>query len=171
MVGFILNTYAFIAAIIFFIIMLLGAIVNAKAAHRINIFTQPGVDESEKWKAFKKFLTDFSTMDRKEIPEIVIWEKYLVYATAFGMTKEVINKLKMIYPEIEANPDFNTGVYMGIMIHTDFGSSMSRSVSSAMASTYSSAGGGGRRIFWWRRPVAGGGGGGGRTLKGGNNER
>ena len=113
-----------------------------------------GVDEGEKWKALKNFMKDFSMMDRKEIPEIAIWEKYLVYATAFGMAEQVIKQLKVVYPEIENNANFNTGIYMGIMMNSNFSSSMSHSISSAMSSAYSSGSGGGGGFS--------GGGGGGR---------
>lgn len=114
-----------------------------------------GVDEGEKWRGLKRFMQNFSTMERKYIPEVVLWEQYLVYATAFGMTEQVIKQLKQVYPEIVNNANFNSGVYVGHMMHSNFNSSLSHSISSAMSSTYSSAtgsgggfsggGGGGRR--------------------------
>ena len=32
-----------------------------------------------KWTAFKKFLNDFGSFDVKELPEIKLWERYLVF--------------------------------------------------------------------------------------------
>lgn len=42
-----------------------------------------------KWTAFKRFLTDFGKLQEKEVPDIKLWDKYLVYATLFGIAKEV----------------------------------------------------------------------------------
>ena len=104
----------------------------------------------------------FSMIDKKELPEIVLWEEYLVYATAFGIADKVLKQLKIAYPSIENTENLSNGVYIGLMMNTDFSSSFSRSISTAISSSYSSAsgggggfsGGGGRR----RRPVDGGGG-------------
>ncbi len=101
-------------------------------------------------------------IDKKELPEIVLWEEYLVYATAFGIADKVLKQLKIAYPSIENTENLSNGVYIGLMMNTDFSSSFSRSISTAISSSYSSAsgggggfsGGGGRR----RRPVDGGGG-------------
>lgn len=131
-----------------------GLVISKKFSNKINVFTQFGVDEGEKWKGLKNFMANFSTMERKYIPEVVIWEQYLVYATAFGMADQVIKQLKEVYPEIVNNVNFNSGVYVGHMMHSNFSSSLSHSISSAMSSTYSSATGGGGGFS--------GGGGGGR---------
>ena len=40
--------------------------------------TQTGVNEYEKWTAFKRFLLHFSNMKDYEIPSLVVWEHYLV---------------------------------------------------------------------------------------------
>ena len=42
-----------------------------------------------KIKAFKNFLNDFSTMDEKDLPDIKLWEKYLVYAQVFSLADEL----------------------------------------------------------------------------------
>ncbi len=62
------------------------------------------------WKAFRRFLLDFSSLDRAEIPSLIIWEHYLVYATVLGVAKQVLNQLKIVYPEI-TQP--RTGMYHG----------------------------------------------------------
>src|SRR5699024_2591178 len=41
------------------------------------------------WQAFKRFLNDFGNFSIKELPEIVLWERYLVYATVFGLAQKV----------------------------------------------------------------------------------
>lgn len=145
---------SFIGTGILLTCLIIGLIKACKVSKNVNVFTQLGVDEGGKWKALKNFMNDFSTMDRKEIPEIILWEKYLVYATAFGMADKVIKQLKLVYPDFENNTNFSGSIYIGHMMHSDFSSSMSHSISSAMSSTYSSSTGGGGGFS--------GGGGGGR---------
>jgi len=53
--------------------------------------TQEGVNEHEKWSAFKRFLLHFSNMKDYEIPSLVIWEHYLVYAISLGIAEKVIS--------------------------------------------------------------------------------
>lgn len=58
--------------------------------------TQTGVNEYEKWTAFKRFLLHFSNMKDYEIPSLVVWEHYLVYAITLGVAEKVIAKLRPI---------------------------------------------------------------------------
>ncbi|MCL1912620.1 MAG: DUF2207 domain-containing protein [Eubacteriaceae bacterium] len=60
--------------------------------------TQLGTDRSALWMAFKKFLDDFTTFREKQFPEFRLWEKYLVYATALGASKKLIQELALQYP-------------------------------------------------------------------------
>ena len=126
------------------------------AKRKMNVFTQEGINEKEQWNASKKFMEDFSMLDKKELPEIALWEHFLVYATAFGIADKVLKQLKIVYPDIEQNFDINTYTCMYIMLHTDFTSGFSNAISSSMSSAYSSATGGGGGF-------SGGGGGGRRT--------
>ena len=63
------------------------------------------------WKAFKRFLLHFSNMDKAEIPSIVIWEHYLVYAISLGVAKEVLAQLPKVFNETELKDPSLT--YMG----------------------------------------------------------
>jgi uncharacterized membrane protein len=40
-------------------------------------------------------------MQRYEIPSLVIWEHYLVFAVTLGVAKEVIRQLELIFPNLE----------------------------------------------------------------------
>ena len=99
-------------------------------------------------------MEDFSLLNEKEVPAIEVWEHYLVYATAFGISDKVLKQLKTIYPNIDELGSVNTSTYMYFMYHSNFSSSISRSVSSSMSTSYSSGTGGGGGFS--------GGGGGGR---------
>ena len=129
--------------------------------------TQKGVEHKAMWKAFKKFLQDFSKLDERDYKSIVIWEHYLVYATALGVSRKVIKQLKIVFPtEFEENSNM-FGTYMTISLLSDsdafsnfkslFSSAASTAFSAPSSSTGSgggfSGGAGGRRRRWWRRRI------------------
>ena len=129
-------------------------IVIAKLSGKLNILTQTGVDEKNKWDAFQKYMEDFSLLKEKEIPALVLWEKYLVFATAFGISEKVLKQLKIVYPQIDDinSSMYSTFAYIHIMDSVDFSSCVSSSVYSAVSSSgsgsgggFSGGGGGGRR--------------------------
>lgn len=158
--GYILATifmlwFTFIVFIIPIIIFIINAIMCGKIAKKLNVLTQKGVDMQEQWKGLKKYMEDFSMLDKREVPELVIWEKYLVYATAFGIADKVIKQLKIIYPNFdEVTTNMATYSYINVMMHTNFSSSFSNAISSSIASATASSGSGGGGGF------SGGGGGG-----------
>lgn len=142
-------------------ISIINTIINIIIIFRLDQLTQKGIDEAEMWKGLKHYMEDFSMLDKREVPEITLWEKYLVYATAFGIADKVLKQLKTVYPNLESMTSGNTYTCMNLMINTNFTSSFSNSISSAMSSAYTSAtassGSGGGGGF------SGGGGGGRRT--------
>ena len=152
------NTIVIGASAIVIISTIISMIMVGKAKKKVNIYTQKGVDEREKWKGLIKYMEDFSMLDEKEVPDIVLWEHFLVYATAFGIAEKVLKQLKVVYPDLEQNLDVNTYTYMHIMLHTNFSSSFSNAISTSMSSAYSSSTGGGGGF-------SGGGGGGRRTAE------
>ncbi len=144
------------------IILFLNILVTGIDISKIEVFTQEGIDESAKWKGLKKYMEEFSLLDKREVPEIAIWEKFMVFATVFGITDKVLKQLKIVYPDVENTININTYPYMYLMIHTDFSRSFSNAISNSMSSAYTSASGGGGGFSGGgrRRPEAGGGGGG-----------
>lgn len=58
-------------------------------------WTEFGKEYYEKWKNFKKYLKDFSLIKENPPESIVIWNEYLVYATALGVAKEVYKAMEM----------------------------------------------------------------------------
>lgn len=157
-----------LVALIFMVALIVNAVILGMMSARVNVFTQKGVDESEQWKAFKKYMEDFSLLKDKEVPALVVWEKYLVFATAFGISEKVLKQLKVIYPEITNmnSTMYNTYSYIYIMNSVNIGDCINSSVYSAISSSGSGAGGG----------FSGGGGGGrwpeaavadAKTIKGG----
>lgn len=81
-------------------IMLYSWKMQEKIKGKIAVLTQAGSDEKAEWKGLANFMEDFSLLDERELPELVLWEKYLVYATAFGIADKVIEQIKAKYPEV-----------------------------------------------------------------------
>lgn len=125
-----------------------------------------GQEDYVRWAAFKRFLEHFSEMQRHEIPSLIIWEHYLVYAVTLGVAKEVIKQLEVVFPNMqEGDYRFGQGWMMYGTYHTGMnaltnsfdgiGESFERSLNSAQkAVSKSSSGSGGGGGF------SGGGGGG-----------
>ena len=136
--------FTFIAFLIPVIIFVVNAILCGKVAKKLNVLTQKGIDMKEQWKGLKKYMEDFSILDRREVPELIIWEKYLVFATVFGIADKVIKQLKIVYPNLdEMTNGIATFTYMNLMINTDFSSSFTKSINSSISSAYSSGSGAG----------------------------
>ena len=143
-----LITCTIISLAFFIVVTIINLILNIKITTSFNGFTQKGINEQEQWKAFKKYMEDFSYLNEKEVPELVLWEKYLVYATAFGIADKVLKQLKVKYPELN-DPDtihsmilFNS-MYNSNGFNTKFINSIKTSTSRMYSSTYSSGSGGG----------------------------
>ena len=122
---------------------IIDCILCRKLANKVNVLTQKGIDEQEEWKGLKKYMVNFSMLDKREVPELVIWEKYLVFATAFGVADKVIKQLKLIYPNMDEMLDLNTYAYMNLMMNTNFSNSFSTAINSSISTVYSSSSGGG----------------------------
>ncbi len=58
------------------------------------------------------------------VPQLELWEEYLVYATMMGISKHVCDQLKLVYPELNDEAYVNTyfgGSYMFYMFGPRFG--------------------------------------------------
>lgn len=51
-----------------------------------------------RWKSFARFLQDYSLLAERPPQSVMVWEKYLIYATALGVAKEAIQNLKNLVP-------------------------------------------------------------------------
>lgn len=66
--------------------------------------SEKGLEESQKWQGLKKYLEDYSLLNEKRTRDLGLWEQFLVYATAFGISDKVIEEIKT---EIKPNEDDN----------------------------------------------------------------
>ena len=157
----ILNTRLDLAYGAFFILgiaLIISAVMLKKFSRKYILFTQFGEDEYEKWRALYHFLNSATLMKERTVIELPLWEEYLVYATAFGISEKVIKALEIRCPDVSNSPMLSNSYYRSRSFRTSgrsFRSATYRASSISRSSRYGGGsyyGGGGR---------GGGGGGGG----------
>ena len=93
--------------------------------------TKRGCNDYTKWKSFRRFLKDFGRFDEKELPEITLWERYLVYASIFGIAEQVGKTMKVKFSEI--HPDVNSGdFWFDYMLYSNLNHSVNSCVRSSV---------------------------------------
>jgi hypothetical protein len=128
--------YFFAAFVIILLSTTMGLFIQFKPAENYTRYIQ--------WKSFKRFLKNSYSMKASDVKGVIIWNEYLVYASALGVSKIVLKRLRK--EGIITDKQYNS--YSSFIIATNSFSSASGSGGAGGGS----AGGGG----------AGGGGGGGR---------
>lgn len=134
-------------------------------------FTKRSVTGNEsyaKWKGMKNFLNDFGNFSEKELPEIALWEKYLVYAVTLGCANKLAKTMEV--KAREYNPTYTS--YYGysysdmIFFHHSISVNVNSAVNTAIStrsaarSSDSSSGGFGGGFSSGGGSFGGGGGGG-----------
>lgn len=137
--------------LIFAICCFIGSKYLRKNAGNYLLLTQYGANEYSKWRGLYNFLSSDTFINDKSFHEVVIWEKYLVYSTAFGISDKITNAIK-----VNCYETYNSTLLSNRHIYSRSFRSTGRRFSSAVRTgSYSggySSGSGGR---------GGGGGGGG----------
>lgn len=59
---------------------------------RLHVFTKKGKEEYRKVASLKKYILDYTLMEQRELDSIIIWDKYLAYSVAFGISNKVSRK-------------------------------------------------------------------------------
>lgn len=141
------------------ITLIISSIYLKKFTNKYVLLTQFGEDEYAKWLALYNFLNSETLMKERTVIELPLWEKYLVYATAFGISEKVVKALEINCTNISDSPMLSNDYYRSSNFRShshSFSRSTHNASSTSRASRYSSGGsyyGGGGR--------GGGGGGGG----------
>lgn len=117
---------------------IVAAVYSFKIGARYNTLTQKGVNRKEELQGLKKYMEEFSMIDEKTVPELVLWEKYLVYATVFGIADKVLKQLKVVYPQI-TDGELTGYTYMYLMYSNNFNTSFLNTLNSSVSTSYHSA--------------------------------
>ena len=125
--------------------------------YKYILLTQLGEDEYAKWRGLYNFLKSDTLLTERTHVELPLWEKYLVYATAFGISEKVIEAIRVRCVSVPPQTSIaSTNSYRIRHIHTH-SSSIRRSIHSSSHSYHSSSYGGGYNAGG--RGIGGGGGG------------
>ena len=106
-----------------------------------KFYTKKGAEHYAKWMAHKRFLEDFSRFDEKELPEVTLWDKYLVYATILDCADKLSKEMELKMPNMDTSNTTYVG-YNPYMTHyiitTNLYSSINSGIHTAVASSRSS---------------------------------
>ena len=80
---------------IFFIFTLLVICLNIYIAYRSQdiVLTKKGKEEQLKLIELKNYINDYSLIKNRDLESVIIWDKYLAYATAFGIPSKSTNNI------------------------------------------------------------------------------
>lgn len=93
--------------------LITGTIVMFLPKDVFGKWSEEGLTYYRKWLNFKKFLEEISMIKEYPPESIIIWEEYLVYATALGCADKVEAALKEIVPREQWERQSNHGLMYG----------------------------------------------------------
>ena len=106
--------------------------------------TEKGYEPMRRVIEFRQFLKDFTLINRRTVPEVHLWNQYLIYGALYGMADEVARQMQKLYPaeftrymEDLPSTSFNLFALMNITQR------LSEAVSRAVAAEKSRESGGG----------------------------
>lgn len=99
-------TVALLMSIVLGVVAIISIILPEKIAGQ---WTTYGEEYDAKWHNFKKYIQDFSMIKEYPPESIVIWNKYLVYATALGAADAVRNAMELYLPKEQLD---NSDIYL-----------------------------------------------------------
>lgn len=99
-------------------VFIFSGIITIKLSAKYILLTQFGEDEYVKWHGLYNFLNSETLMSERTVIELPLWEQYLVYATAFGISRKVIAAIKIRCPEIDSSSMLSNPYYRSTSFHT-----------------------------------------------------
>ena len=105
--------------IVFVILIILGVIFRKRYYIIFGRFTKEGRIRNLQWEAFKKYISDFSEIKKHPPRSIVLWDAYLVYATAFNIAKKVSKNIKILNP-VDSTNNTNLINYSSFIVSSSF---------------------------------------------------
>jgi uncharacterized membrane protein len=85
--------------IIFSFVSIFVAVLCAKLTHG-KVLTPAGQKPAGEVLGLRNFLLDFSSFKDRGAQDLTLWDRYLVYAAAFGISKEAATQLAKNYPQL-----------------------------------------------------------------------
>ena len=101
-------------------------------------------NEYKHWQAFKKYLSHSFTISHGDHRAVAIWDHYLIYATALGVSKKVIKELRQANIIDEKHFAIYSGIYHSSFSFVNSAGSSGGGFGGAGAGGIGGGGGGGR---------------------------
>jgi uncharacterized membrane protein YgcG len=148
--------YAFGAFTIFGVCCFFTAHYLRKTGRKMILLTAIGETEYAKWRGLYNFLNSSTLISERSHIELPLWEQYLVYATAFGLSDKITKAIHICCPEYKSSDVLSTNHCSSRRIRRS-----SRGFHSSVRSGSSIARSGGGGFGYGGGGRGGGGGGGG----------
>lgn len=148
--------YAFGGYAIFGICCLFTANYLRREGRKMILLTAFGESEYAKWRGLYNFLNSSTLISERSHIELPLWEQYLVYATAFGLSEKITKAIHICCPEYTSSEMLRTNHVSSRRLHRS-----SRGFHSSVRSGSSIARSGGGGFGYGGGGRGGGGGGGG----------
>lgn len=99
--------------------------------------TRKGRELYAKWKCFSKYIRHFKKLNQKNLPDLKMWEKYLVYSNVFGLTKSLSEDMNSLLSEL------NNVEYIGFNpnFYKSLSSKINNTISTSLRIAHSELGG------------------------------
>lgn len=128
--------------------MFAGVALSILSGVAASSLSDQGHEEYTKWKAFRRYLRDFSRVERARVGSLGVWEEFLPYAITLGVASQMLNQLQVRFPDLEQD-GYRFGAYW-FMFHHPAGVSrigqmtdtVGRTISSLTATHGTGSGGG-----------------------------
>lgn len=166
--GVLLGVFMFIqSCILAGVIALIIAVPNALMSYFMKRRSKEGDELYHRYQGIKNYLEDFSRIDTAPPTSIVIWNRYLVLATVFGIADKVSEQLKVTLPAVVTADEFAMSYwwFYGPGLHSvpaaEIGSAINAATTAAIAASAASSAAGLGGGFSGGGGFGGGGGGGG----------
>jgi len=117
-------------------LLIFGVLMMIAASTKTRL-SKKGEYDYAVWHGLKKYMLEFSRMKEYGVPELALWEEFLVYATMMGISEKVCAQLKMVYPQLNDDTYLNTNFGTSYMYYM-FGRSMGMGGFSHMGSDFGS---------------------------------
>ena len=75
------------------------------------LLTQAGENEYAKWRGLYNYLKSDHIMSDSNVGNMPVWERFFIYATAFGIPTKVTTALGVKFPEAAGTMDSGMGYY------------------------------------------------------------
>lgn len=135
--GFFIKGNGYISVLNYYLIIITLSIIFKKIISFDKNRTKKGQMEYSKWLAHKRFLKDFGKFDEKDLPEIILWDRYFVTAVILDCANQVLDKMEISVVDYEALDELQSMLWQ--YIHYQNMKNLQRSLNSLMnkATAYS----------------------------------